>query len=82
MSPKLMNISAIDLVRALKKDGFILKQQHGSHRIYFNPSNKRQVIVPYHHSGESIRKGTLSKLINDAGWTDDDLIRLKLMKEG
>ena len=81
MSPKLRNISAIDLVKALKRDGFILKRQHGSHRIYLNPSNNRQVIVPYHHVGESLRIGTLTKLINDAGWTDDDLIRLGLMKK-
>ncbi|HGE72213.1 TPA: type II toxin-antitoxin system HicA family toxin [Candidatus Poribacteria bacterium] len=81
MSPKLRSISAIDLVKALKRDGFILKRQHGSHRIYLNPSNNRQVIVPYHHAGESLRIGTLTKLINDAGWTDDDLIRLGLMKK-
>lgn len=82
MSPKLRNVSTIDLIKALERDGFILKRQHGSHKIYLNPSNNRQVIVPYHHAGESLRLGTLTKLINDAGWTNDDLVRLKLMRKG
>jgi len=80
MSPKLRNIAAIDFVRALERDGFELKRQRGSHRIYIKPETGRQVVVAYHHAGESLRIGTLNNLINDAGWTKDDLVRLKLMR--
>jgi hypothetical protein len=34
------------------------------------------------HQGETFTKGILDALIDDAGWTDDDLIRLKLMRKG
>ncbi len=79
MSPKLKNVKVRRFIRALKRDGFVLKRQHGSHRIYVHPQKGRQVIVPYHHSGENIPIGLLHGLIEDAGWTKDDLIRLKLM---
>jgi len=82
MSPKLRNITAIDFIRALKKDSFVFKRQKGSHRIYVKPETGRQVVIAYHHTSEIIRIGTLSNLINDAGWTEDDLVRLKLMRKG
>jgi predicted RNA binding protein YcfA (HicA-like mRNA interferase family) len=82
MSPKIKNITAMEFIKALEKDGFVLKRQKGSHRIYVKTENGRQVVLAYHHSGESLRTGTLSNLINDAGWTEDDLIRLKLIRKG
>lgn len=82
MSPKLKNVKVRSFIRALKKDGFAFKRQHGSHRIYAHPQKDRQVIVSYHHSGETIPIGLLYDLIEDAGWIEDDLIRLKLMREG
>lgn len=82
MSPKLKNVKVRSFIRALRKDGFALKRQHGSHRIYVHPQKGRQVIVSYHHSGETIPTGLLHGLIEDAGWTEGDLIRLKLMRRG
>lgn len=67
---------------ALERDGFVFKRPHGSHRIYMKPETGRQVVVSYHHAGESLRTGMLNNLIKDAGWTEDDLIRLKLVKRG
>ncbi len=81
MSPALRNINARKFISALEKDGFILKRQHGSHRIYINPESGKQVVVPYHHAGESLRSGILNSLINDAGWTEEDLIRLGLKRK-
>lgn len=80
MSPKLRNITAREFVRALERDGFIFKRQKGSHKIYKHPERGNWVSVPYHPGG-TFTKGILGGLIDDAGWTEDDLIRLKLMKK-
>ncbi len=80
MSPNLKNITARGFVRALERDGFIFKRQKGSHKIYKHPIRGNWVSVPYHPGG-TFTKGTLDGLIDDAGWTEDDLVRLKLMKK-
>ena len=80
MSAKLKNITAREFVRALERDGFVFKRQKGSHKIYKHPERGNWVSVPYHPGG-TFTKGLLYGLIDDAGWTEGDLIRLKLMKE-
>jgi predicted RNA binding protein YcfA (HicA-like mRNA interferase family) len=80
MSPKLKNTTAIKFIRALERDGFIFKRQKGSHRIYKHPQRGNWVSVPY-HPGDTFTMGILNGLIDDAGWTKDDLIRLKLTRE-
>jgi predicted RNA binding protein YcfA (HicA-like mRNA interferase family) len=80
MSPKLRNVAVIDFIKALERDGFVFKRQHGSHKIYIKSKTGKQVVVAYHHAGESLRIGILNNLIKDAGWTEDDLVRLKLMR--
>jgi predicted RNA binding protein YcfA (HicA-like mRNA interferase family) len=80
MSPKLKNITAREFVRALERDGFIFKRQKGSHKIYKHPESGNWVSVPYHPGG-TFTKGILGGLIDDAGWTEDDLVRLKLMRK-
>jgi len=82
MNPRLKNVTARSLIRALERDGFVFKRQKGSHRIYKHPDRGTWVSVPYHHSGRPLPKGTLHGLIGDAGWTDEDLIRLKLTRKG
>ena len=77
----LKNITVEKFVRALERDGFVLKRKEGSHRTYKNLETGRRVTISYHHSGDTIRTGTLNSLIIDAGWTEDDLIRLKLMRK-
>jgi predicted RNA binding protein YcfA (HicA-like mRNA interferase family) len=76
----LKNITVEKFIRALERDGFVLKRTAGSHRTYKNSVTGRRVTLSYHHSGDTIRIGTLSSLINDAGWTKDDLIRLELIR--
>lgn len=56
-----------ELVKILTAHGFIFKRQaRGSHEIWFNPTSKRFVTIP-HHSGKSVKKGTLSAIIRDSG---------------
>ncbi len=84
MSPKLKNVSARKFISALIKDGFVLKRKSGkgSHRTYIHPTRKVKVLIPYHHSGTPLRPKILNDLIKDAGWAEEDLIRLGLMRKG
>jgi len=51
----------------------------GSHRIYRHADGRR-VVVAYHALHDTFPIGTLRAMIADAGWQDDDLVRLGLME--
>ncbi|MDA1193388.1 MAG: type II toxin-antitoxin system HicA family toxin [Candidatus Poribacteria bacterium] len=74
------NLTARELIRALLRDAFELQRQRGSHRRYAHP-NGRKVTVPYHRPSGTFNVKTLVSMIEEqAGWTEDDLIRLRIMK--
>ena len=75
---KLRNLPVRKLIRALVKDGFLLDHQKGSHRVYYNKKGIR-VVVPFHGANKTLPIKTLSAIILDAGWTPEDLKRLKLI---
>ncbi len=54
-------MTAKEMIRLLKKNGFIEKVQVGSHMKFFNPSTNRTVIVPMY--GADFRKGTENAII-------------------
>ncbi len=54
-----------DLVKLLKKEGFIFVRQSGSHAIYKKEIGVNMVIVPMH--SRDIPKGTLCAILKDAG---------------
>jgi len=76
------NITVGKFVRALEKDGFVLRRHEGGHRTYKHPTTGKQVTLTYHRSGYTLRTGILHSLIKKVGWTEDDLIRLNLMRKG
>ena len=82
MSPRLKNLTIRDLIGALEKDGYILKRSSGSHRTYQHPTRGIRVTLSYHHSGETARPGLINEVVKSAQWTEEDLIRLKLMRKG
>jgi len=72
-------ITARQLVKALQADGFVLQRTRGSHRIYRHADGRR-VVVAYHVLGDTFPIGTLQAMIGDAGWQEDDLRRLELLR--
>jgi predicted RNA binding protein YcfA (HicA-like mRNA interferase family) len=72
--PKLPSISSQKLAKALEKAGFLLERTTGSHCIYVHPETHKKAIVPIH--SKNVPKGTLSKLIKEAGLDKEDLIDL------
>lgn len=76
---RLRSLSAQQLVRALRRDGFNLERQAGSHRQYYHQDGRR-VTVSYHRSGDTFSPRILRIMISDqAKWTQDDLRRLGLL---
>lgn len=72
MSPKLPALVARDLVAILKKHGFVLDRQSGSHAIYVRADGKR-TTVPV-HGKRDIGKGLLRQIMKDADLSMEDLI--------
>ncbi len=74
--PKLPRVSSKDLVRALKKLGFEIIVQKGSH-IKMQDENGRIVIIPSH---KQIKPGTLKKgILNPLDVNVEQLIKLLKM---
>lgn len=58
---KLPLLNAQELSRILKKLGFELKRQEGSHMFFSHPDG-RTTVVP-NHGGEDIDRGLLNKIV-------------------
>jgi len=77
---RLRNITARELIAALIRDGFFLRNQVGSHQRYYHP-DRRRVTVSFHRPGDTFTVKTLKTMIEQqARWTEDDLKRLGLLK--
>jgi len=75
MSPKMPVVNGSELVRALKKAGFVERRQKGSHLHMFRESDKRRVTIPI-HAGRNIPIGTLKAILKDADLTTDQMLEL------
>ncbi len=68
---KLPLLSWRDIVKALGKAGFQVERQRGSHLILVK--NDRIVPIPKH---EQIKKGLLMAIIEEAGLTKEEFLKL------
>ncbi len=75
---QLKNLTADDLVRALKRDEWACDMKGGSMRIYLSPASNRRVVIHYHPK-KTYGPKMLQGLLDDIGWTEDDMRRLKLI---
>lgn len=69
--PKLKPTKSKDLLKILKKHGFIETRQVGSHLILVNYQTNFRTTVPMH--GRELPKGTLLAILRDVGLDKDDL---------
>ncbi|MBV8580678.1 MAG: type II toxin-antitoxin system HicA family toxin [Candidatus Eremiobacteraeota bacterium] len=72
MSEKLPVVRGDQLRRALERAGFVLVRIKGSAHVMRHPDTRRTVSV-HIHRGETIKRGTLAAILDDAGLTVDDL---------
>jgi len=63
-----------DFIKVIKKLGFYLDRQKGSHAIYKDNHGNR-VIIPL-HSGKDIKQGTLMGMIEDIGLNKETFFEL------
>lgn len=61
-------VTAKELIKALKVNGFIEHHQKGSHIIFKRETDKRRVVVPF-HAGKIIPRKTLKAILLDADLT-------------
>ena len=69
----LAGISGRDCARVLRKVGFHLKRQHGSHLILRREQPFAQIVVPDH---KELDRGTLRAIIRQAGLGLDEFTSL------
>jgi predicted RNA binding protein YcfA (HicA-like mRNA interferase family) len=73
--PKLPVISGNELVRALKKAGFVEVRQKGSHVSLQKVAAEKtlKTVVPLH---KELAKGTLHDILHQTGLSKDEIIEL------
>jgi len=73
MSPKLPVISGEDLIRVLRKFGYEIARQKGSHVRLRNESEPRRLLVtvPLH---KELAPGTLKNVLSDARISVEELL--------
>ncbi len=71
---KLPLLDAREMAKILKKLGFELKRQEGSH-MFFEHSDGRTTVIP-NHPGEDLDRGLLNKIIkHDLQITGEEFMR-------
>lgn len=60
-----MPMSSMEMIKYLKKNGFVLISQNGSHVKLRNSETNRTVIVPYH--SKDLKKGMEQAILKQAG---------------
>lgn len=60
-----MPITPREMIKLLKKNGFVEVRQNGSHVFMENPQTKRQTVVPYHN--KALKTGTEQAILKQAG---------------
>ncbi len=72
---RLPQVTARELIRFLKKQGFVEERQTGSHLTLRHEERKVSVTVPV-HSGTDIGRGLAVRILKDAGFSADDYVKL------
>ena len=73
---RMPQVSARELVRFLKLQGFIEDRQSGAHLTLKHTGRKDTVTVPV-HTGADIGRGLAVRILKDAGFTVEDYLRLR-----
>lgn len=71
--PKVPPLQAKEVVRALKRLGFIEDRQNGSHLVMWNLKTGARTVVPMHF-GKTLKRGLLFGIIKDAQISVEDFL--------
>ena len=70
---RLPTLTPKKLVAIFKKQGFEERRQKGSHLV-LKHANGRRLVVPMHD--RYLKRGTMMSIINDAGLTEEEFLKL------
>ena len=73
--PRLPRVTAREVQRAIERDGWVHIGGKGSHRQFSRPTKPGRVTIAG-HAGETIKPGTLKRILRQAGLTVDRFIAL------
>jgi predicted RNA binding protein YcfA (HicA-like mRNA interferase family) len=75
---KFPSLTGKEIITTLKKAGFLVERQRGSH-VFMRHSDGRATVVPV-HSGEIIGSGLFSKILRDVEMSKDDFLTIHQKK--
>lgn len=71
MPGRLPRVTPDEVLRALRRNGWVIDEQEGSHIALRNPRKPGYVTVPYHR-GRTLRLKTLTSILRQAGLSADE----------
>ncbi len=74
--PRMPQVTARELVRFLKSQGFIEDRQSGAHLTLWHEVRQVSVTIPM-HTGTDIGRGLAVRILKDAGFSVEDYLRLR-----
>lgn len=75
MTPRLPVLKDKELIRALRKLGFVERRQRGTSHLIMAHSDGRRASIPI-HSGKDLPRGTLAGILRDLQISTEELGRL------
>jgi predicted RNA binding protein YcfA (HicA-like mRNA interferase family) len=73
---RMPQVTAAELVRFLKSQGFTEDRQTGSHLTLWHEARNLSVTIPI-HTGCDIGRGLAVRILKDASFTIEDFLRLR-----
>ena len=74
--PRMPQVTARELIRFLKSQGFMEDRHSGSHLTLWHEENKLSVTIPV-HTGADVGRGLAIRILKDAGFSVEDYLRLR-----
>ena len=76
---QIKSVTCEELMKALVKDGFVHQTTSGAVQAFRRACDKRYITIHYHPK-KTYGEKMLIALLEDIGWKEEDLKRLKLIK--
>jgi len=71
---KITSLRSKDVIKVLKKLGYVKVRQTGSHRIFYHSVKKKIVPVPMHN--KDLKRGLVRAIIRELEISKDEFIKL------
>jgi predicted RNA binding protein YcfA (HicA-like mRNA interferase family) len=74
--PRMPQVTARELVRFLKSQGFVEDREAGSHLTLWHEGAQIAITIPV-HQGSDLGRGLAVRILKDAGFSVEDYLRLR-----